>query len=179
MKTDTIQPVIMFYGGGWPTNIGNAVIGLGAIALLQAAAPKARVINLSGMPRWLFGDQHAHKALDVAGVCRCDLAVFAGMSHCEEFVRVNGPTILKLRERGVPVLLLYGTDDSVFGLSYADRLKALLPSAEGPFPITFADHFMQDDRGPGREDAGGDSLVEERLHAAARGHPTRFCFRAR
>jgi hypothetical protein len=28
------------------------------------------------------------------------------MSHCEEFVRVNGPTILKLRERGVPVLLL-------------------------------------------------------------------------
>jgi haloalkane dehalogenase len=49
---------------------------------------------------------------------------------------------------GAPTLPLYGTDDSVFGLSYAERLKALLPSAAGPFPVTLADHFMQDDRGP-------------------------------
>lgn len=106
MNSENSQPIIMFYGGGWPTNIGNAVISLGAIALLQAAAPTARVINISGMPRWFFGDRDAHKALDMAAITKCDLAVFAGMSHCEEFVRVNGPTILKLRERGVPVLLL-------------------------------------------------------------------------
>ena len=132
MKSDSTQPVIMFYGGGWPTNIGNAVIGLGAIALLQAAAPTARVINLSGMPRWLFGDQHAHKALDVAGICGCDLAVFAGMSHCEEFVRVNGPTILKLRERGVPVLLL-GTGARLYTPAekkmYSAFLKQVQPIA--------------------------------------------------
>lgn len=48
----------------------------------------------------------------------------------------------------VPTLLLYGTQDSVFGQVYADRLKALLPQAEGPLPIEGADHFMQDDRGP-------------------------------
>jgi hypothetical protein len=132
MKADHAQPIIMFYGGGWPTNIGNAVIGLGAIALLQAAAPNARVINISGMPRWLFGKEHAHKALDVAGVCRCDLAVFAGMSHCEEFVRVNGPTILKLRERGVPVLLL-GTGARLYTPAekkmYAAFLKQVQPVA--------------------------------------------------
>lgn len=49
---------------------------------------------------------------------------------------------------GVPALLLYGTEDSVFGLPYAERLKQLLPNAEGPVPLERADHFMQDDLGP-------------------------------
>jgi len=49
---------------------------------------------------------------------------------------------------GVPALLLWGTEDSVFGKTYADRLKERLPNAEGPFPIENADHFMQDDQGP-------------------------------
>ena len=48
----------------------------------------------------------------------------------------------------VPALLLWGTEDSVFGKPYADRLKERLPDAEGPFPIEDADHFMQDDQGP-------------------------------
>jgi len=47
-----------------------------------------------------------------------------------------------------PTLLLWGREDSVFGESYANRLKEHLPHAEGPFPIEDADHFMQDDRGP-------------------------------
>ncbi|MFI5397267.1 MAG: alpha/beta fold hydrolase [Candidatus Binatia bacterium] len=47
-----------------------------------------------------------------------------------------------------PTLLLYATQDSVFGKPYADRLKQLLPHAEGPLPIEGADHFLQDDRGP-------------------------------
>jgi hypothetical protein len=138
MKTETTQPVIMFYGGGWPTNIGNAVIGLGAIALLQAAAPSARVINLSGMPRWLFGKEHAHKALDVAGICGCDLAVFAGMSHCEEFVGVNGPTILKLRERGVPVLLL-GTGARLYTAEEKKMYSAFLKQVQ-PVAVIARDH---------------------------------------
>lgn len=48
----------------------------------------------------------------------------------------------------VPALLLWGRQDSVFGESYANRLKELLPQAEGPFAIENADHFMQDDQGP-------------------------------
>ena len=48
----------------------------------------------------------------------------------------------------VPTLLLWGRQDSVFGLPYAERLKELLPKAEGPIAIENADHFMQDDQGP-------------------------------
>jgi len=48
----------------------------------------------------------------------------------------------------VPTLLLWGRQDSVFGLPYAERLKELLPRAEGPVAVENADHFMQDDQGP-------------------------------
>ena len=47
-----------------------------------------------------------------------------------------------------PTLLLWGTEDSVFGQRYADRLKEHIPHAEGPFAVEHADHFMQDDQGP-------------------------------
>lgn len=48
----------------------------------------------------------------------------------------------------VPTLLLWARQDSVFGQPYADRLKELLPHAEGPFVVENADHFIQDDQGP-------------------------------
>lgn len=50
--------------------------------------------------------------------------------------------------RDVPAQLLWARQDSVFGESYANRLKELLPNAEGPHAIEHADHFMQDDAGP-------------------------------
>jgi len=118
-------PHILYYGAGWPTNIGNAFIDLGAMALLQAAAPAARISFASEMPRWLFGPGRRGKgkrslvdrlrprprslmdnALDIAAHADCDLLAFAGMAMCDEFVKVNGPTILKAAERGVGVLLM-------------------------------------------------------------------------
>jgi len=48
----------------------------------------------------------------------------------------------------VPTLLLWAPEDNVFPLSYAERLKALLPHAEGPVLFDHAAHFLQDDRGP-------------------------------
>ncbi len=46
-----------------------------------------------------------------------------------------------------PAILFWGRQDSVFGETYAQRLKQLLPQAEGPIAFDNADHFMQDDRG--------------------------------
>lgn len=131
---DTLQ--VLYYGGGWPTNIGNAFIDLGAIAILRAACPNAQIAFASEMPRWFFwhgargprrfllwrGAEQSNMddALDVASVTRCDLIVFAGMAMCEEFVNVNGPSVLALASRGVPVLLL-GTG----ALTYSEGEKRL------------------------------------------------------
>jgi len=47
-----------------------------------------------------------------------------------------------------PVLLLWAPGDEVFPIEYANRLKELLPHAEGPIEFDKAAHFLQDDRGP-------------------------------
>jgi pimeloyl-ACP methyl ester carboxylesterase len=46
------------------------------------------------------------------------------------------------------VQLLWAPEDQVFPIEYADRLKELLPHAEGPTVFEHAAHFLQDDRGP-------------------------------
>jgi len=48
----------------------------------------------------------------------------------------------------VPTLLLWAPEDNVFPIEYANRLKELLPHAEGPIIFDKAAHFLQDDRGP-------------------------------
>lgn len=47
-----------------------------------------------------------------------------------------------------PIQLIWAPEDQVFPIEYADRLKALLPHAEGPKTYDKARHFLQDDRGP-------------------------------
>jgi len=47
----------------------------------------------------------------------------------------------------VPTLLVWAPEDNVFPITYAERLKELLPQAEGPILFDHAGHFLQDDRG--------------------------------
>ena len=48
----------------------------------------------------------------------------------------------------IPTILLWAPGDNVFPIEYANRLKELLPQAEGPITFDKAAHFLQDDRGP-------------------------------
>jgi pimeloyl-ACP methyl ester carboxylesterase len=48
----------------------------------------------------------------------------------------------------LPIQLLWAPEDQVFPIAYANRLKELLPHAEGPATYAEAAHFLQDDRGP-------------------------------
>jgi pimeloyl-ACP methyl ester carboxylesterase len=48
----------------------------------------------------------------------------------------------------VPILLLWAPGDNVFTIEYANRLKEVLPHAQGPITFDKAAHFLQDDRGP-------------------------------
>jgi haloalkane dehalogenase len=47
-----------------------------------------------------------------------------------------------------PTILLWAPEDNVFPIEYANRLKELIPHAEGPITFDRAAHFLQDDRGP-------------------------------
>jgi haloalkane dehalogenase len=50
--------------------------------------------------------------------------------------------------KDTPVQLIWAPEDQVFPIEYAERLKELLPHAEGPKTYDRAAHFLQDDRGP-------------------------------
>ena len=52
------------------------------------------------------------------------------------------------RLAGIPIQLIWAPEDQVFPIEYAQRLKELLPHAEGPKTYDKAAHFLQDDRGP-------------------------------
>ena len=47
-----------------------------------------------------------------------------------------------------PTLLLWAPGDEVFPIEFGNRLKELLPHAEGPVTFDRTRHFLQDDRGP-------------------------------
>ena len=47
----------------------------------------------------------------------------------------------------IPVRLLWAPEDNVFPIEYGNRLKELIPHAEGPTTFDRAAHFLQDDRG--------------------------------
>jgi haloalkane dehalogenase len=47
-----------------------------------------------------------------------------------------------------PIQLLWAPGDEVFPIETCNRLKQLLPHAEGPILFDRARHFLQDDRGP-------------------------------
>lgn len=48
----------------------------------------------------------------------------------------------------IPIQLLWAPADEVFPIETCNRLKELLPHAEGPVLFDSARHFLQDDRGP-------------------------------
>jgi haloalkane dehalogenase len=60
--------------------------------------------------------------------------------------------------RDVPTLLLWAPEDEVFPSMHAERMKELLPNAEGPIWFDRARHFLQDDRGPDLAAAAVDFL---------------------
>ncbi len=52
------------------------------------------------------------------------------------------------RLKDTPIQLIWAPEDQVFPSEYCERLKELLPHAEGPILFDRAAHFLQDDRGP-------------------------------
>jgi haloalkane dehalogenase len=65
-----------------------------------------------------------------------------------------------------PTLLLWAPADEVFPIEFAEKLKELLPHAEGPVTFDRARHFLQDDRGPDLAAATVDFLNRHELHKA-------------
>ncbi|MBI2644493.1 MAG: polysaccharide pyruvyl transferase family protein [Candidatus Wildermuthbacteria bacterium] len=98
---------IVYFGGGWPTNIGNAFIDLGSMHSLRSACPSVTVHFASEMPKWFFHMQgrDVRYTFDIASVTNADYIVVSGMVCCDEFIQLHGQTISAAVERGTRLVI--------------------------------------------------------------------------
>lgn len=108
---------ILYYGGLWPTNIGNAFIDLGALYLLAATAPGTPIFQASRFSRFYAQERaqgrgrclrNSWRPFDVAEHAEVDWVVVAGNVTHSDLIRVEGPTIAALVARGARLVILGG-----------------------------------------------------------------------
>jgi len=97
---------ILYYGGCWPTNIGNAFIDLGSMYTIKAASPNSRLFFASELPRWILRTvgRPMDYSIDLADLIEADVVVVSGMTLCDEFVEVEGPVLSRLSTKGTKIV---------------------------------------------------------------------------
>ena len=118
---------IVYYNSGWPINIGNAFIDMGAAYQIRQAVPEAQLYIASEMPKWIcwVNNVDMKQAVDVAELIETDFLVVAGMTLCDEFIEVQGPVLRSMASRGVKIVFL-GASLSLYTPDEIERFKRFL-----------------------------------------------------
>lgn len=97
---------ILYYGGCWETNIGNAFLDYGSLYTIKTAAPDADVYFASELARWFYkvNGKNMDNSIDLANLSNVDFLVVLGMTLYDEFIELEGPIIEKLSQRGVKII---------------------------------------------------------------------------
>lgn len=129
---------ILYYGGLWPTNMGNSFIDLGALYLLKNSCPQTNIHQASRFSRFYAQHRGKHrlkwlrnswKPLDVAEHTDVDYVVVAGNVTHTDFIKVEGPTIRTLVKRGAKFIIL-GGGRSVYTRSEQDAFREFMQSVQ-------------------------------------------------
>jgi hypothetical protein len=89
---------ILYRGGFWATNIGNAFIDYGSIYTIREAVPDAVIYFNSGF----HGD--LRNPIDLAEFMEVDAIVTSGMVFCDAYIQDKDPIVKKLSNRGVKII---------------------------------------------------------------------------
>jgi hypothetical protein len=149
---------IGLYIGSWAPNIGNAFFDYGLKAVLMKAFPNADFYPTGGAVHWFFR-QSANKlenkslkklffnkskvsynnnSLEIGEIAELDFLAFAGMSACEDFVNINGKTIINAAKNGTKILGI-GVGMSSYSEQEADIFSNFLNSL-GKYAIITRDN---------------------------------------
>ncbi|MCP4991058.1 MAG: polysaccharide pyruvyl transferase family protein [Colwellia sp.] len=98
---------VLYYGGCWQTNIGNAFLDYGSLYAINEAAPEAEVFFASELSRWFYmvNGYNMEPAVDLARFADIDYVVISGMVLYDDFLRLEAPVIKELSDRGVKIVL--------------------------------------------------------------------------
>ncbi|MFC1977610.1 polysaccharide pyruvyl transferase family protein [Chloroflexota bacterium] len=129
------HPVIVYAGGFWATNIGNAFYNLGLLHILQKSNPQADIHLLSDQSGWFWqeGGKNPSNDLNYLQYIRPDFLVLAGPLINRQFINIWEPTLKILFNKGVKLALL-----SVGCMQYDDDEKKVM----GEFFSRYPPHIL-------------------------------------
>jgi hypothetical protein len=129
---------ILYYGGYWPTNMGNSFIDLGAKNILARACGEAEVFSTSRFSRY-YAQHRQHstlpflrnswKALDITGWAEVDWVVVAGNVTNRELILIEGPMIRSLVKNGARLIIL-GGGCSTYTEQEADEFRSFMQEVD-------------------------------------------------
>lgn len=108
---------ILLYNGCWPQNIGNAFFDFGLEAIARKSFPESNIYRSGGGVHWLFqnsfkknifsqGTNYSNNSIEIAQIASFDLLLVPGMCITEEFVQVNGKTLIDVSNKGIPIIFV-------------------------------------------------------------------------
>jgi len=103
------HPSIVYAGGFWATNIGNAFYNLGLLHILKESSPEADIYFLNDQAGWFWrgrGGGNPSNDLNYLQYINPDFLVLAGPLINEKFIKIWGPTLKILSSKGVNLALL-------------------------------------------------------------------------
>lgn len=101
---------VAYVGGYWATNIGNAFFNLGAEYVLTEVFGKDNVHMVFDHPSGIFRRQkqkgNPKRSLNLIENLNVDMVVLLGPVLSGDFLKTWGPTLLKLKSRGIKYSIL-------------------------------------------------------------------------
>jgi hypothetical protein len=138
------HPVIVYAGGFWATNIGNAFYNLGLLYILQKSNPQADVHLINDQPGWFWNERGRNPQNDLNYLqhVKTDFLVLSGPSINKRLPKIWEPTFKVLFGRGVKLALL-----SVGCSEYTDDEKEIMGeffSRYPPYILASRDQYTYD-----------------------------------
>lgn len=117
------HPVILYAGGFWATNIGNAFYNLGLLYILKESSPEADIYFLNDQSGWFWRERGGNPSNDLNYLqyIKPDFLVLAGPLINKQFTKIWEPTLKILFSKGVNLVLL-----SVGCVEYNDYERNLM-----------------------------------------------------
>jgi hypothetical protein len=136
---------IIYLGGIYPTNIGNAFIDYGAIHSLKEAAPQSNIIRISGFSKTIMGlyGKTDLNVFDLLDKVRSDYIVLSGPFDHVFFPKKIYPIILRLKEKFGTKLIINSMGGSSYTTAEQTGLSTFLNDNQ-PYAIITRDRVTFD-----------------------------------
>jgi len=119
---------IVYLGGCWPVNIGNAFIDQGSIQSLKMACPNSTIHFTSAIPKYFFYSygKNLSNAFDLVNAIKCDYLVVSGTFLCKESLGIFESVFSELIRKKSVKLIINGGGGETYTKDEVNSVRGFL-----------------------------------------------------